>query len=690
MAPNNNRSLRDWLKPVAKPPRASPVPPISESLSASRTTPAAPTMRTSNTPKLTDPNSQNLIAQTPSSESKASGQRDPTSSLSPPPSTVLSEPPLSPQKQNVPLRPESSSAERVIQNSDDEDEDSDSSIEDLSVLLAARSATRARQGNNGQPLSTPAASKPTRNIFNFHTSPLPVLSKYRIDMKSLIDHVQADEATEAKSKRVKAMLEARKRDEDDVPMFQEKPIKSNVDHGALLDSVVAEREDGGGHKVKRALQRTEATATEKRWYFFDTQSSVTRSSQSSFPIASVPTEWEAELVDPTMRQHTFLSGFAEDMVSFGKKLPDELFLWMLDEICYESSDPLRYAYMNTLKVSSEQVERLIDPKMIETLFTNLGAASEATIVTAKVNTVYKVSAPYAHRSWGNLISVIKLLGRLGKSMQLAAKTCSICMLLRMSMDKLMCENIEIFDTLQKSISRLCSEIEDEQEWTRCVNPTLHLAPNTPLTNPQCSEICTVLFNSVEESTLRLQMVQVISSESPRTHDLRRRLAMCFYFNNVVYAEKYSYQLMDMDTFITRLHDPVFDTNPRTDYRELTALILLLDIALDDGRSAALDLTDAKVEEEFNKDIDALSLAIKDIFNGIGNPGAAFISRIEAKEVLELVSQRIIDTVRTKRPKKHTWFDDDMGKKVEDLQSEKKGMASYLSKIKDIRNGQKAK
>lgn len=144
--------------------------------------------------------------------------------------------------------------------------------------------------------------------------------------------------------------------------------------------------------------------------------------------------------------------------------------------------------------------------------------------------------------------------------------------------------------------------------------------------------------------------------------------------------------MDLNTFITRLHDPVFDCTPSTDYRELTALIQLLDIALDDGRSSSLNLTDANVEEDFNKDVDALSQAIKGIFKKIGNPGAAFISRIEAKEVLELVSQRIVDTVRTKRRMKHTWFDDEAGKKLEDLQSEKKGMAHFVSRMKGIGGG----
>ncbi|KUJ23534.1 uncharacterized protein LY89DRAFT_635843 [Mollisia scopiformis] len=646
MAANNkpNKSILEFFKPkpaqpVSKPSNAAPARPTFQSSSASRTSPA--------------PHVHTL-------------------SLSPAPSTDLSEPPFSPRKEDMPSKSQSSaekSSDRVIENSDDNDDDSSSEIEDLRVLLAARSSERARQASNDKTPSTPAASRQQKS-FNFHSSPLAVLPKYKIDMKSLVSFAQDDEAAEESSKKVKEMLAARREDGDDVPIFHdEKMAKSKLDHDALLDSVVADNEDGGAHKVKRALMRTEATATETRWYFFDTHSVPLKTTQDSFPVSKVPKSWKAELGEPRMRQHTFLSGFAEDMVGFGKKLPDELFLWMLDEICYESSDPLRSAYINILRASSEQVGRLVDPLMIQTLFVNLGAASGATIVTEKIRLVNKLPAPYAHRNWANLLSVIKLLGRLAKYLTSAAKMCTICMLLRMSMDKLVAENIDILDAVQETTNRLCLSITHETEWTTC-----------------CAQICTILFGAVEESTLRLQMVEVISSIHPRTHDLRRRLAMCFYFNDATYAKSHSHTLMDMESFINRLHSPDFDTSPQTDYRELTALILLLDIALDDGRSTKLDLTDAAVEKKFNEDVDALRVGIKEIFNSIGHPGTAFISRIEAKEALELVSQRITDTVRTKRKPRHTWFDQDVGKKDEDLQSEKKGMADFVSRMKGIGNG----
>ena len=202
---------------------------------------------------------------------------------------------------------------------------------------------------------------------------------------------------------------------------------------------------------------------------------------------------------------------------------------------------------------------------------------------------------------------------------------------------------------------------------------------------KCAEICKSLFDSVEQSTLRLQMLDSILSTSSRTHDLRRRLALCFYFNDISYSLDHPHNIVSLDRFIGRLDGADFDTTPQTDYRELTALVLLLDIAIDDGRSMKLDLTDKATEQKFDETVDALVAAIKDIMTSIGNPGAAFISRIEAKEALELVSQRVADTIRSKPKPKHSWFDRNRIKAEENLEQEKKLMSKFVSR-RDVGNG----
>ena len=204
-----------------------------------------------------------------------------------------------------------------------------------------------------------------------------------------------------------------------------------------------------------------------------------------------------------------------------------------------------------------------------------------------------------------------------------------------------------------------------------------------LTLKQCHMICSSLFNAVDQPTLRLQMVECIPSISPRTHDLKRRLAMSFYFNDVSYSTQHSHLLMDIDKFIDRLYDHDFDLKPETDFRELAALITLLNIAADDGCSLNLDLKDPEVAKEFDKKIEEFSGAVKELMKGIGNPGAAFISRIEAKEAIESASQRIYDTLRSKPKAKVTVFD---RKPEENLDGMKNGMTNFLSKGKPKETG----
>jgi hypothetical protein len=156
--------------------------------------------------------------------------------------------------------------------------------------------------------------------------------------------------------------------------------------------------------------------------------------------------------------------------------------------------------------------------------------------------------------------------------------------------------------------------------------------------------------------------------------------MCFYFNDISYSRKHSHHLMDLRLFLARLQDPTFDITPQADYRELTALVSLLDIAVDDARSIGIDLTDEEEAHHFDKDVDALAAAVKDLMKGIGNPGAAFISKIEAKEALELVAQRIADTLRSKPKPKDTVFDGPRGR-GRDMEGERAGLQSFLSKMK---------
>lgn len=157
--------------------------------------------------------------------------------------------------------------------------------------------------------------------------------------------------------------------------------------------------------------------------------------------------------------------------------------------------------------------------------------------------------------------------------------------------------------------------------------------------------------------------------------------MTFFFDDLSYSSIHPHTSINIGNFITRLSSPAFSTEKKdTDWRELTALVHILDVAADDGRHADLDLTDKTAESDFNEDIEELSKAVGKVMKSMGTKGVGFISKVEAKAALDLVAQRFIDTMRTKPRPKHTWFDGDSKKKEEDLAQQRKGMASFLSKV----------
>ncbi|KAH8684860.1 hypothetical protein BGZ60DRAFT_366389 [Tricladium varicosporioides] len=557
------------------------------------------------------------------------------------------------------------SSTRVVPSSDDEDSDSDSELPDLRDIFPSSDAPKpTTTSTQAVAPSTPSASR-YRDANNFHCSPLAVLPKYKYDLKALISQAESEEATEASSKRVKAMLAEREAEADPQNTIGViSPASKN--HRALLASVVGNDEEGGFHKVTRALDRTETTHSEKRWYFFEAKDASSKGRKRPFPTITKTSPWVKEFSNSKVRTQIFMSGFVEDMVAFGKALPDEIFLWILDEACFEISDVLRTAYFNILRESKEQIHRLLSPKLVKKMFRSLGGTEIATSIVEKVRASSALNQSYSNRDWSSLRSVMQFFMESAESLQQNTREHVICMVLRINMDDILAKIVDLHDLTQATIRRLCW-CSSEESWENL-----------------CQSLSKILFETVTQPFLRLQIVEAIPCVSLRTHDLRRRLAMCFYFDDLSYSQTHSYTSTNLDKFIDRIEDPIFKTTPETDYRELGSLIALLDIAVDDGRSPGLDLTDKVSAEHFDEDVDYLVAIIKEVMRGIGNPGAAFISKIEAKEKIELVSQRIADTIRSKPKPRLTHFDMHHGKLGDNLKAEKAGMSSFLSKMKGVK------
>lgn len=177
-------------------------------------------------------------------------------------------------------------------------------------------------------------------------------------------------------------------------------------------------------------------------------------------------------------------------------------------------------------------------------------------------------------------------------------------------------------------------------------------------------MCKYIYKTVPQATLCIQILRCIPESDARLHELRRRLALAIFCKDFSLTELPVQQHFDLWKLNKEFGSPRFKVNKETDYLELAATMSLLDIALDNGHSDDFNLNDPQVEKEFNDDVDALAYQIKILWSSISEVGASFISRIDAKEVMEGVRNRLIYTVRT-RPKPRPSLFDLPGKKDEE-------------------------
>ncbi|KAI6248989.1 hypothetical protein HI914_02792 [Erysiphe necator] len=557
-----------------------------------------------------------------------------------------------------------SSPEKVIQNSDDDDGDynSESSLEDLTNILTSRiSDIRSKQTQGKSSLPNETSSFSTRSTRfrkapDYH-SPVEAKQKYKYDLKSLAKSAQSYDNAEASSNRVREMFELVNRiDETDTNI-------SNLTREDLLNSVevYGDSREQKTNKIRSVIEKTEASFRQHRWYFFHSKPKNTELMRKKFPLSSIPDNWRHEMGHSETRKQAFISGLVEDVVSIRKSLPDDFFLWLIDEVCREDCEVLRNCYVNVLTKSSSQIQRLVSPELIKNLFLCLNGTLEAINIKGKIELVEEIPEYYADYDWSVLLSILSFFSQVANVLSQESRMQLTCILLRMSLDKFVMRNIDIFFQVQKTLENVCTT-----------------TPNVNWTS-YCQEVCENVFCFIEKPNLRLQIVESLSSVTVRTHDLRRRLASCFLFNNLIFAKKPSQHYFNFPMFLNRLKVSDFKCKPKTDYCELRALVMLMEIAVDDGQSSHFVLDDESKEESFNINIEKLGLSVKEIFSGTDTQDSGNISKIQAKEAVEAFSRRITHTMRTKPKLVHEWFVNH-DRKTNNMR-EKQAMENFVAKLR---------
>ncbi|KZF20826.1 hypothetical protein L228DRAFT_262713 [Xylona heveae TC161] len=526
-----------------------------------------------------------------------------------------------------------------VKSSDDEDSDLES-LEDIDNILSR---------NKDKPLGVKEEQSPALKSrlrsgglrfgrgTNDHSP--RIIPKYKFSLDSLVRQTEEDQVTEAKVASARAAMDL---------AFASKPAVAAVARHAggidesLLYSLVSEGGDEGHvERVLHAMGRTGALNREAVWYFFGPRNASQPLESQPFPQTESPNRWEAILRDPTSRQQAFLSGFAREMAVL-RGLSNEVILWLLNEVCIERREDLRYSYAMTLQACGGQFSAAVEPAAINGSLTKLEALEDALDLTCLAAPFHRPTAA-PDRDFSRLHSLIEIFGGLSESLSLELRKHTLCLLFRLTLDSNVAYDCNILSIISDAIVLLFDDAPDHEagDLLVCVGNTV--------------------MGFVRDPSLRFQLLDAIPNSSPRVNLFRRRLAFAFFFEDSSYLNRNRDDIFQIPEVIKHLDTAAFTINRGTDYVQLSALISILNIGIDRGVSAPA-LSSKEQERTFNADVDALAAKIKFMFSSIVDAGATNMTRTIAKEILERLHYRLSYSVRTRpKPKKSIFgavIDDD--------------------------------
>lgn len=601
---------------------------------------------------------------TPSPPSRDDAQPE-NAFLSPAPKVPSSPPSISSPTPRAPI-----SRDAVIAASDDDFSDSDDdSLPD--VLMRNNGPALSRQQRPGATaasssarpglLETPRAKR-TAEAHEFHSSPLTIQSKkHKQDMQALLEFNRQDAKTRASAQRFSAMLEHEAETqrgaagpgdpEQDQHWQEDRAAAALKEH--IMEVATAAAKDGGAAdedgvqnkmRVVRALQRADVRGEGKLYYFFEQDEPDTNVWGRKFPRAKAKGPW-AVLDDVQDRGRHFASGFPYDIQKKLGNLPDEIFLWVLDELCSEKRKALQSEYVKLLSSCGDHTTRLVTPSLLQRVFRQLGATKDVENLMSPVTLREESWQPYPNRDWSCVESILNLVGTLARNLTPAARSTAMQILLRLGMDSLSVENFGLTQRWRQAVDLVARSVPDA-DWTSF-----------------CQEACHSLYQSSPRATARLRAVDLLAPAAldgayavalqTRTLDLKRRLASVFFFDDLQRADKRPEDTVNIRAVIDRLEEAdEFQINQDTDYDDFEALLLMLNAALGDasrqyGRAE-------KSAVSFDAEVDELAEGLKSMLTRVAplNRGL-HVSRINAKNAMELLRERLLYQVRIKPiPKKN--------------------------------------
>lgn len=324
--------------------------------------------------------------------------------------------PVTPQRQRAPL-----TRDTEIKGSDEED-DSDDSLESLGELMGRKS------GSGAYLTTTPRAKRVV--TAHFHGSPLTLQQqqqqrqpKHKFDLKSLISHARQDEATEASARRADE-LKAKAEKQDELEAKRDPALKT----GLISD----DDDEDKGDRLAMAIDRTQGDELRPQCYFFS-QERPRDMPRSPFPETAIRARPWTILRDAGTREQMIIRGLPTTLARKGNELPDELYQWILGEVCVERDLQLLNQYLNLAECCRDAMRRLVDEKQLYSMLGKMGGQK-----LGGPNVKFELSPglhnPYPGRDWSPLRYFLQLLTRMAPNLAPENITSAVQLLLRLSLD----------------------------------------------------------------------------------------------------------------------------------------------------------------------------------------------------------------------------------------------------------------
>ncbi|KAI1779174.1 hypothetical protein F4818DRAFT_241263 [Hypoxylon cercidicola] len=534
-----------------------------------------------------------------------------------------------------------------IKGSDDEGDDSDDSLESISAFIERKKGPAPYQRDHNL-ISTPKAKRVASTNLK---SPLTIQPKHKFDLKSLISHARQSDRVEESARRADDLIN--QSDDDDEHSEHLTKVQNNP---ALLEKTAkdllnSDEEDAKGHKLMRAMNRTKFDGSSRMHYFFDLEQPVVKPLGKQFPRRAAKGCWQC-LANSRTRDQTVILGLPHTIASKGRALPDEIFLWILDEVCVEKNAQLRVQYCNLVTLCRDSITRLVTDAQLYSMLQRLGGPKYSQgQQSAKFQSLPKVEDPYPRKDWTGLVTFLELLERMAPDLSTPNAIGAIQLLLRMALDPLVsttvrAEHVAAMDALVTALAKL----------------------GTCKWNEACNVISSYLYDSVDEPVHQVMPIAHMPKIGVKALDLRQRMAAVVLFRDPDMGAQPVDSTMTLEDVTSRLDEADFRISPSTDFESLRALVTLLDIVIGSAgfiakqhsigtptaTSGSADNDREAADRKFDADIDVLTYRLKMVHDKIHD--STLLSRKITKASIDLVAKRLTYAVRTRPPPKTRIFD----------------------------------